>query len=100
MSNSIPMSVMRNNSIPNMQLSYPVYPLEDLSILNTIYGYRRGISMAPNISRYKVKNGKWSLNGGKRRLVTGNSYNHPSKIRATRHRSVSSINARMSNHEN
>lgn len=69
MANSIPMSVMQNNSIPNIQLQYPIYPLEILSISSTIYGYRRGISIVHNNSRYKVRNGKWSLNSGRRRLV-------------------------------
>lgn len=40
MANSIPMSVMQNNSIPNIQLQYPIYPLGILSISSTIYGYR------------------------------------------------------------
>lgn len=84
MVNSIPMSVMQNNSIPNIQLSYPVYPLEILSMSNAIYGYRRGISIVHNNSRYKVKNGKWSLNGGKRRLAVRYKVNLKSKAR-TRH---------------
>lgn len=82
MANSIPMSEMNNNSISNMQLSYPVYPLEILSMSNAIYGYRRGISIVRNNSRYKVKNGKWSLNGGKRRLAAaGYKVNLKSKAR-------------------
>lgn len=71
MSNLIPISVMQNTSIPNMQLAYPVYPLKILSTSDAIYGHHRAISMTPNNSRYKVRNGKWSLNGAKRRLATG-----------------------------
>lgn len=75
MANSIvPISVMQNSSIPNMQLSYPVYPLEILSISSAIYGRGKPISTARRIhgyTTYKVRNGKWSLNGGKRRLAAG-----------------------------
>ena len=88
MSNSIPMSVMQNNSIPNMQLSYPVYPLEILSMSCTIYGYRRIISRTPNNTRYKVKNGKWSLNGAKRRLAAGYKVSLKNKARTRRIRRI------------
>lgn len=99
MANSIPMSVMQNNSIPNIQLQYPIYPLEILSISSDIHGLRKGMSTARFIHgiTYKVSNGRWCLNGGKRRLAAG--YKAKLKTKAITPRRIRSIGFRDTEYE-
>lgn len=100
MINSIPMSVMQNNSIPNIQLQYPIYPLEILSISSAIYGRGKAISTARRIhgyTTYKVRNGKWSLNGGRRILAAG--YKAKLKTRAITPRRIRCIGFRDTEYE-
>lgn len=79
MANSIPMQVMQNNSIPNMQ-SIPIYPLKILNMENNIYGRIRSVSTVQSYTRYSVRGGKWSLNGCKRRLTNRLHFKHASLV--------------------
>lgn len=102
MINSIPMSVMQNNSIPNIQLQYPIYPLEILSISSAIYGRRKAISTASRIygyTTYKVRNGRFVFNSDKRKRRLAAGYKAKLKTKAITPRSIRRMGFRDTEYE-